>query len=70
LQNLSAFYDIRTEIPKFVINNTIIWKKANEWFEEYNLLNSTILEIQSKILKSINSHLQKIFNKKIFKILI
>jgi hypothetical protein len=34
LKNLSGFYDIRTEIPKFICNNTLIWHKAVEWVEE------------------------------------
>lgn len=45
LQNLSFFYDVRSEIPRFVVNNTIIWKKAFEWLEEYNLLNPKMIEV-------------------------
>ena len=64
LQNLASFYDVRTEIPKFVINNTLIWKKAFEWFEEYNFLNSHLIEMKAKIIKSkyrFKIHLKSIF---------
>jgi Dullard-like phosphatase family protein len=44
LKNLSGFYDVRTEIPKFVINNTFIWNKANNWAEENYILNSIMNE--------------------------
>jgi Dullard-like phosphatase family protein len=40
LKNLSGFYDVRTEIPKFVMNNTFIWMKGINWLKEH-LLNTT-----------------------------
>jgi RNA polymerase II subunit A small phosphatase-like protein len=40
LKNLSGFYDVRTEIPKFVTNNTFIWMKGINWLKEH-LLNTT-----------------------------
>lgn len=40
LKNLSGFYDVRTEIPKFVVNNTFIWMKGINWLKEH-LLNTT-----------------------------
>lgn len=34
LVNLSKFYDVTTELPKFVNNNTLIFSKAYLWFNE------------------------------------
>lgn len=34
LVNLSKFYDVTTELPKFVSNNTLIFSKAYLWFNE------------------------------------
>jgi hypothetical protein len=35
LRNLAEFYDVRTEIPKFVCNNTLLFKKAFKWVEDF-----------------------------------
>lgn len=60
LKNLSGFYDVRTEIPKFIVGNTIIWNKASKWMEENYLLDSITIENDffnklSKPLSKINS---------------
>ena len=34
LKNLSGFYDVRTEIPKFVFSNTFIWMKGINWLKD------------------------------------
>ena len=43
LKNLAGFFDLRTEIKKFVKNNTFIWIKGINWVKE-NCLNLGVLE--------------------------
>ena len=50
LKNLNGFYDVKTEICKFVQNNTFIWGKAISWIREF-LLNTTYLNEIDNILK-------------------
>lgn len=50
LKNLSGFYDVRTEIPKFVSSNTFIWMKGINWLKE-NMLNVTYLNEVENVLK-------------------
>ena len=50
LKNLSGFYDVRTEIPKFVSSNTFIWMKGINWLKE-NLLNITFYNEVENVLK-------------------
>ena len=56
LKNLAGFYDVRTEIPKFVVGNTLIWSKAVKWIEENNLLlNAFMKEDEENNKKKIQS---------------
>ena len=50
LKNLEGFYDVRTEIPKFVNNNTFIWMKSINWLKDY-MLNSIFYEELKKVLE-------------------
>lgn len=52
LNNLSGFYDVRTEIPKFVTNNTLIWARAIRWVEENYILISNTDNITAVNLKA------------------
>ena len=72
LKNLNGFYDVKTEICKFVQNNKFIWKKAISWIKE-NLLNTTYLNYIENILKKEKENLEmnslrkkKNMNNKIF----
>ena len=57
LKNLNGFYDVKTEICKFVQNNKFIWKKAISWIKE-NLLNTTYLNYIENILKKEKENLE------------
>ena len=50
LKNLSVFYDVRTEIKQFVINNTFIWFQAIKWLWN-NCLNYSYIKEMIKIMK-------------------
>lgn len=50
LKNLSGFYDVRTEIKKFVSNNTFIWMKGINWLKE-NLLNINFYNDLVKVME-------------------
>jgi RNA polymerase II subunit A small phosphatase-like protein len=69
LKNLSGFYDVRTEIKKFVKENTFIWIKAINWIKE-NLLNlmflkdiECVIQIEKKTFEKLNYRLKKSKNK-------
>lgn len=47
LKNLSGFYDVRTEIPKFVVGNTFIWNRAFNWLHENCLIDINIANRKS-----------------------
>jgi len=79
LKNLSGFYDMRTEISKFVTGNTLIWSKAYKWLNENSILCEITKEIEENnfsgdeendYLKSVtiteeSSNIDKIWNNKI-----
>ena len=50
LKNLEGFYDVRTEIKKFVNNNTFIWMKGINWLKE-NMLCSIFDDELNKVLE-------------------
>ena len=61
LKNLYGFYDVKTEINKFVQNNTFIWGKAIIWIRDF-LLNSTYLNDIDNILKMEKTNVDILIN--------
>ena len=61
LKNLYGFYDVKTEINKFVQNNTFIWGKAIVWIRDF-LLNSTYLNDIDNILKMEKTNVDILIN--------
>ena len=69
LKNLSGFYDVRTEIKKFVKENTFIWIKAINWLKE-NLLNlmylkdiECVIQIEKNNFEKLNYKIKNSKNK-------
>ena len=69
LKNLSGFYDVRTEIKKFVKENTFIWIKAINWIKE-NLLNlmylkdiECVIQIEKNNFEKLNYKIKNSKNK-------
>ena len=61
LKNLYGFYDVKTEIGKFVQNNTFIWGKAIIWIRDF-LLNSTYLNDIDNVLKMEKTNVDILLN--------
>ena len=49
LKNLSGFYDVRSEIPKFIVGKTLIWHKAYKWMKENNTIKKEIHKDKSVV---------------------
>jgi hypothetical protein len=62
LRNLAEFYDVRTEIPKFVCNNTLLFKKAFKWVEDFYAITTNKMPSNSNHLQHEEQNFLKIKN--------